>query len=143
MPPLIIIKNRDQAIVETNYFDTPHAKAGALYLSWNTRAARLLVPDNQKGILSELRGAREVLISRGPWTDQGGRDALELLWEDDSDTPFALHLAIEQSDRLLLDTDQGGGIWCSVWTRGGMKGRWPARYRRVTRIPCLQAWSEQ
>jgi len=68
MPPLIIIKNRDQAIVETNYFDTPHAKAGSIYLSWNTRAARLLVPDNQKGILSELRGAREVLISRGPWT---------------------------------------------------------------------------
>lgn len=143
MQPLIIIKNQGQAIVETNYFDIAHAQAGALYLSWNASAARLLVPDSQKQILRELRGAREVLISRGPWADQGNRDALELLWEDDSDNPFVLHLAIEQSDRLLLDTDQGSGIWCSVWTRGGMKGRWPARYRRVTRLPCLQAWSEQ
>ena len=74
MQPLIIIKNQGQAIVETNYFDSAHAQAGALYLSWNARAARLLVPDNQKQILRELRDAREVLISRGPWADQGNRD---------------------------------------------------------------------
>ncbi|MFZ1575956.1 MAG: hypothetical protein WAT36_12135 [Chromatiaceae bacterium] len=47
----------------------------------------MLIPDAQKAILRELRGAREVIVSRGPWVSQGGRDALELLWGDGSDGP--------------------------------------------------------
>jgi len=137
---LLEIRNRGQAILSTNYWDSDHAKAGYFYLSWNAGAGRLLVPDSQKATLRKMKGAREVIVSRGPWLDQGGREALELLWEDGSDSPFCIRLVAEQTDRLIPDTDQGGGFVVTAWTRGGLKGRWPGRYGVVTEIPCLQPW---
>lgn len=138
---MLTIENRGQAIAKTNYWDSDHAQAGYLYLTWNAGASRLLIPDSQKPMLREMKSAREVIVSRGPWSAQGGRDALELLWEDDSDAPFCLHLVAEQTDRLLPDTDQGGGFVITAWTRGGLKQRWPGRYRTVDQIPCLQPWT--
>ena len=138
---MITIQNRGQAILSTNYWDTPHARAGYLYLSWNASAGRLLIPDSQKPLLREMKAAREVIVSRGPWPEHGNREALELLFEDDSDAPFCLHLVSEQTDRLLPDTDQGGGFVIAAWTRGGLKQRWPGRYRRADQLPCLQPWS--
>lgn len=143
MPHLITINNRGQAILATDYWATPAAAAGYVFLSWNAGAGRVLIPDSRKSMLREMAGATEVIVSRGPWAEQNGREALELLWEDGSAAPFAIHLVAEQTDRLLPDTDQGGGFVIAAWTRGGLKGRWPGRYRRVDRLPCLAPWSEQ
>ena len=63
---MLEIRNQGQAILSTNYWDSDHAKAGYFYLSWNAGAGRLLVPDSQKATLREMKGAREVIISRGP-----------------------------------------------------------------------------
>jgi hypothetical protein len=139
---MFVIENRGQAIVSTNYWDSDHARAGLLYLSWNAGAGRLLIPDTQKALLREMRGAREVIVSRGPWIDQGAREGLELLWEDGSDSPFSVQLVTEQTDRLIPDAQQGGGFTVAAWTRGGLKGRWPGRYRVVERVPWLRAWEE-
>ena len=137
---MLEIRNQGQAITSTNYWDSDHAKAGYFYLSWNAGAARLLIPDNQKVALREMKTAHEVIISRGPWSDQGGRDALELLFEDGSDNPYSLLLVAEQCDRLIPATDQGGGFVVTAWTRGGVKGRWPGKYRVVPALPCLEPW---
>jgi len=139
---MLTIVNRGQAIESTNYWDTEHAQAGLFYLTWNAGAGRLLVPDPQKAAVREMRTAQYVIVSRGPWPDQGGRDALELLFEDGSDSPYCLHLSAEQTDRLLPETDQGGGFVITVWTRGGQKLRLPGKYRTVDVIPCLQPWSD-
>lgn len=138
---MILIRNKGQALEHTDYWQTEHAERGFLYLTWNAGCARVLVPDAAKPMLREMKGAREVIISRGPWVDQGNRDALELLWEDGSDTPFAVQLVAEQCDRLIPETDQGGRFAVAVWTRGGIKGRWPGRYRVVPALPCLQPWA--
>lgn len=137
---MLEIRNQGQAIASTNYWDSEHAQRGYFYLSWNAGAGRLLVPDRQKAALREMKGAREVIISRGPWTDHGGREALELLWEDGSDSPFSIHFVAEQCDRLIPDYQQGGGFVVTAWTHGGQKGRWPGRYRVVAEIPCLAPW---
>ncbi|MEA3641752.1 MAG: hypothetical protein VBE63_17705 [Lamprobacter sp.] len=137
---MFLIENRGQAITKTNFWDSEQATRGILYLTWNAGAGRLLVPDNQKAMLRELKGSQEVIVSRGPWPDQGGREALELLWEDGSDSPFCIHLVTEQTDRLIPEHQQGGGFVVTVWTRGGVKGRWPGRYRVVDEIPCLKPW---
>jgi hypothetical protein len=140
---MLTILNQGQAIRETNYLDSDHAQAGLCYLSWNAGAARLLVPDLSKHLLPWMKGGREVIVSRGPWTDQGGRDALELLWEDDTHSPPCLHLVAELTDRLIPDYQQGGGFVVTAWTRGGMEGRWPGKYRVVPQIPDLSHWSNQ
>jgi hypothetical protein len=139
---MIRIQNDGPALVWTDYWDTPHAGAGYFYLSWNAGTARLLVPDSQRPALAEMATAREVIISRGPWTDQGSRDALEVLFDDDGAAPFALHLPAEQSDRLLPDSDSGRRITVSAWTRAGQAGQWPGGYRRVRRIPWLESWGD-
>lgn len=89
-----------------------------------------------------MRGAKEVIVSRGPWIEQSRRDALELLWEDGSDNPFAVHLVAEQTDRLIPETDQGGGFAVSAWTRDGKRGEWPGKYRVVSEIPWLKPWED-
>lgn len=136
----IVIGNQAQQIVDTNYWETPQAASGYFYLSWNAGAARLLIPDNQKHILRETKKAKEVIISRGPWTEQGNRDAVELMWEDNSDAPFILILLAEQCDRMLPDTDQGRPFVVTAWTKAGQKARWPGKYRRVQGLPYLQPW---
>ena len=140
--PFITISNRGQAIEDTNYWDHPNAQAGYFYLSWTAGAARLLVPDNQKLSVREMRSAKYVIVSRGPWHDQGGREAVELLFEDESDCPYCLHLVAEQCDKLIPAAEQGGGFVMTVWTRGGLKLRLPAKYRMVDAIPCMKEWSK-
>lgn len=140
---MLQISNKGQAIASTNYWNGDHAKAGLLYLTWNAGAGRLLLPDSQKSMLPEMRSAKYVIVSRGPWTDQGGRDALELLFEDDTDSPFCVHLVAEQTDRLIPETEQGAEFVITVWTRGGEKLRLSGKYRTVETLPCLDKWSEQ
>jgi hypothetical protein len=41
------IKNDGPAIVSSNYWDTEYAQHGAVFLSVNVRAFRLLLPDAQ------------------------------------------------------------------------------------------------
>lgn len=134
---MIIIQNDGQRVLNTNYWISEHAEAGLFFLTWNACAGRLLVPDVQERALREMRGASMVIVSSGPWSEHGGRPALELLFEDGSDAPFCLHLVAEQTDRMLPDTNQGGGFVITAWTRRGEKGRWPGKFRRVAAIPCL------
>ena len=62
-----------------------------------------------------------VIISRGPWTEMGQPDGLELMWEDGSDAPFCIQMLPSQYDRLIPDTDQGGGFQVVAWTRAGVE----------------------
>lgn len=140
---MFIIENRGQAIHHTNYWQSDHAAAGYVYLSWNAGAARLLIPDSSTPMLKEMRGATEVIVSRGPWPEQGRAEAIELLWEDGSDTPFVIQLVAEQCDRLIPDAEQGGGFIVAAWSPAGIQGQWPGKYRRVDRLPCFQPWSDQ
>lgn len=136
------IVNDGQRIIETNYWDSEHAQAGLCFLSWNAGAARVLLPDLMlPAALKEMRTAKYVIVSRGPWVDQGGRDALEVLFEDGSDDPYCLHLVAEQSDRMLPEDNQGGGFVVTVWTRRGEQLRLDGKYRVVGKIPCLDPWS--
>ncbi len=137
-----IICNKGQAIASTNFWNSDYASEGLTYLSWNAGAGRLLLPDCQKPMLREMRSAKYVIVSHGPWSEQGGREALELLFEDGTDAPFCIHMSAEQCDRQMPVTEQGGGFYIAVWTRGGMKLRLPGKYREVNHIPYLKTWSE-
>jgi hypothetical protein len=138
----IIIENDGPRIRAANYWQTEWAQYGAFYLSLNAGAFRLLVPRAQEALLDEFRTGREVLISRGPWPAAQRADALEILFDDNTDDPFALHLGLEQIDRLPRATDAGREVIFSAWTfRGGeprLSYQAPCFYRLVPRLPCLQ-----
>lgn len=141
MTEFIHVENNGPDIIDTNYYDTPNAAAGYFYLSINAGAFRLLVPDSQVVLIDEFRTGKEVIVSRGPWPDQGRSDALELLFEDNSSSPYALHLVVEQCDRLPAYKDVGKKWVFSVWTRTGKVLGLPAYFRNVKQIPWLKPYT--
>jgi hypothetical protein len=136
----IQIANSGQAVKSTNYFDTVAAARGQFFLSWNAGAGRLLVPDSEKLTVREMRSADYVIVTSGCWSERGGITAVELLSEDNSDTPFVVTLPASQCDRMLPATDSGSAPYISVWTRGGQELRLPGRFRHGHELPCLMAW---
>ncbi|MBJ7543286.1 hypothetical protein [Rhodomicrobium udaipurense] len=134
------IDNDGPEIVSTDYFETPNARAGALFLSVNAGVFRLLVPPRLEYALCEMKTGREAIISRGPWPEMGRDDALELMFEDGTDNPFALHFGVEQIDRMPLREDEGrSGLICTVWTTGPTRRLiLPARYRRALTLPYMR-----
>ena len=139
---MLIIHNDGAVITGTNYWDSELAKEGLFYLSWNAGVGRLLVPNARRCDLREMSSAAYVIVSRGPWHERGGRDALELLFEDGSDSPYVIHLSVEQTDRMLPDGNQSRFV-ITVWQRDGNELQLPGRYRVVNTIPCLDPWSVQ
>lgn len=138
-------ENDGQNIVRTSYYNTAQAAKGYVHLSINAGAFRLLVPDRIIAEIEEWKTAREVIISRGPWPDENQSDALEILFEDGSDYPYALHIVSAQVDRMPRDADRDRRDqpprWIfAVWTRDGKELELPCRYRLVKRLPWLKAW---
>lgn len=142
---MIQIQNNDAEIVYTNYWDSQHAARGFFFLSINVGTFRLLVPDSMISEIAEWKRAEEVIISRGPWPEKMKADAIEILFEDYSDSPYAIHMLSDQVDRMPADTDRDRKgqppRWkFSAWTSNGKVLDFPCRYRIVKKIPCLKAW---
>lgn len=145
---MIIIENLGSDITGTNYWETEHAMRGLFFVSYSGGAFRLLVPGCQESLITEMAMAKVVVVSRGPWPKQNGRDAVEILFDDGTDYPFSLHLVAEQFEPKPLDTDRDRTgqppRWkLTVWTQDGKKKlELPCRYRFVKKIPCLKKFPE-
>jgi hypothetical protein len=141
------IANDGPRIVATNYWDTGQAAAGKIYLSCNAGAVRMLLPPALGHYVPEMKTARYAILSRGPWPALGRPEAVEILWEDESDSPFAQQFSPESFDLLPAEPPPGRGWVISVW--GPKQGRpqqlleRPCRWRRVKKIPCLKAWGQE
>lgn len=135
----IYVKNNGAEIAETNYFDTESASRGALYLSLNAGALRLLVPPALEKDIKEMKTGREVIVT---WGKLSGHDAVELMFEDDSDSPYALHIGINQTDRIPEGEDFGKGFQFLLYTRNGLELKLPARIRRGSELPYMQPWEK-
>jgi hypothetical protein len=136
----LTITNDGPRIVATNYWETDHARAGKMYCSVNAGAIRILVPPALAADVEDWNGCRYVIVSRGPWPDMARPDAVELLFEDFSNSPYCLHLSRESFD--LLPGDPGAKEWIiSAWLPGPTHVfERPAKWRRVKRLPWLKAW---
>lgn len=138
---MIEIQNNGPLILRTNYWQSSYARAGAVFLSCNAGAWRLLVPPKiAADLLQETRAATEVIFSRGPWPEKGRAEALEVMFEDSTDAPYTLHVGQEQWDVLLKPEEEGAPLRALIYTAGGLQRELPARYRRVPSIPCMQPW---
>ncbi|MBN9032568.1 MAG: hypothetical protein BGO05_24615 [Rhizobiales bacterium 63-7] len=139
---MLEIENDGQAILSTNYWTSDYAARGLAYLSWNAGAARLLVPAIKRTWLKEMQGAESVIVSIGPWSAARGKDGIELLFEDHSNSPFALHLSQEQTDRVLPAGEHGASFTVIVLCQGDDALYFPGLFRRVPAIPFLKPWKE-
>ena len=141
---MITIHNHGPLILSTNYWDSELTQAGKLWVSINAGAIRVLLPPQLYGMLSDMRTAKECILSRGPWLEQDAPDGVEILWDDGSDSPFALHLTPASFDMLPAEPAKGREWICSTWTsKDGKPHKSLERichWRRVPKIPCLLPW---
>jgi hypothetical protein len=136
---LILIANDGPLIKHTNYWQSEYFHSGYAILDWNAGTARLLLPDTMKPGLRDMATAKHVIISQGAMIQAGGREGIEILFEDLSDEPFTLTMSIEQVLRVPNEAVREN-FPLAIWTRGGLKQRHPAKFRRVTQLPCLKPW---
>ena len=148
MPDLIKIGNDGPELVSTNYWETENAKAGYAFLSINAGCWRLLVPKGKGIPIDDMKTGKVVLVTRGAWPEAGKQDALELLFEDYSDSPFCLIIGSDQVDRMPMDKDQDRPghkpNWkFAVYTEaGGKVYEAPARYRKAKKLPYMKEWMD-
>lgn len=113
-------ENTGSILLRTNYFDSREAEEGKFYLTWHAGAARLLVPDNQKQILSEMQSCKFVSISLLP-----DGDWLEIVFDDHSDDPFVIQITQEQTDVVITSNETCKAFPFSVYIRLGEKYFFP------------------
>jgi len=142
---LIHVSNHGPVITSTDYFDSELARAGKIFCSVNGGAIRVLLPPAAYGVLNDMRAGKECVLSRGPWPAERKADAVEILWDDGSDSPFVLHLTPESFDLLPAEPEPGREWICDVYVqKDGSPHRAvtrPCHWRRVSKIPCMEPWT--
>ena len=144
---LIEISNHGPLITATNYWQSDLAQAGKLICSVNAGAIRVLLPRSRYGDLNDMRPAAYCVLSRGPWPAEGRPEGIEIMWEDQSDAPYALHLTPESFVEALPGEPEAGREWVlSVWLAKDGKPHLAMQrvchWRRVPRIPWLKPWGK-
>jgi hypothetical protein len=127
----------------SNFWDSELAKEGALFVSINAKTFRVLVPDSLEKFIADMATAKMVVVSRGPWPEEGLDDAFEMLFDDESNQPMALHLTSKQFATLPAKSDAGRtDLFCSAWTKGPVLRVGPLKcaYRHSPMIPDLSSW---
>lgn len=140
------IKNNEKNIESTDYWRAQPAQAGKFFFSFNANSCRVLFPRIEKSVLQDMKAAHSITLSLGPAPLMGGRMAYEILFDDGTFNPYALHTTLEASDRIISQHEDGNALEISIWTEK-RKGkslktvcvfRRKGRFRVVSEIPCME-----
>lgn len=135
---LLSIENASKKIANTNFFDLEHAKAGYCYFSINAGCIRMLLPDSMHDLIPEMLTGKKIIVSRGPMPTLGKSDGFEILFDDYSDSPYAMHVGADQWDFVPKKTSK----WeFAVWTRQRCVLQKKCYYRVVPELPYLKPWT--
>lgn len=143
---MIVVENHGPLIITSNYWGSDLEAAGKFFVSVNAGAIRVLVPRTARAMIEESRSSKHVILSRGPWPEQRFAEAVEILFEDGTTSPFALHLALESFDNLPGEPPAGREWVLTLWdwkkTKPHKALERVCHWRRVARIPWLRPWGE-
>lgn len=136
----ISVANDGPIVKATNYWESTYAKTGHCFFSINAGCIRLLLSGKETPPLDDdiLTTTQYVIVTRGMYH---GQDGYEVLFEDNSSSPFAIHTLANQWDRLLPRSDSGRtGIPFHIYGNGGLLWKTTARFRMAPRLPYLRPW---
>jgi hypothetical protein len=141
---MIRFENHGPILIGSNFWESEECAAGKLTVSINAGAFRILLPPAMEPVIPDMQTARECLVSRGPWPAAGLPDAFEILFDDRTSGPYALHLAVESFGGLIPSDEWiAVPLILTVWT-GGRRGKprmvleRPCWYRRAPKLPYLK-----
>ena len=133
----VYFSNDGERLAATNYWQSPLARNGLYCMALNAGCLRLLVPSGRTGEVPEMTtGVREVVVTRGVLN---GKDSVEIMFEDDSDAPYSIHLQTKMVKPLWTADNEGSWFKFAIYTPDGMVAEFPCWLRRrVATLPCLQ-----
>ena len=136
----LTVANNGPEIIGTNYFRGEYAANGYYCLSMNAGVFRLMMPDSRRKDITKMQTARDIVVSCGCLSERDKADAIEILFHDGSNNPFALLLSVEQLDRLP-DDDADGSAEMLIYGSGlEVLLRQVCHYRLAKRLPCLRPY---
>ena len=139
---MLVIRNDNEKIAETNYWETELSQHGIFYMTLNAGYYRLLVPETDVNFVKEVLNASRVIISQGN-TDQldpPNDNAFEVVFEDGTDNPYALLMRRDNWDRNPAVEDTGWNGKMAIYYKTYKE---PVLlfdkvfYRRVDTLPCF------
>ena len=145
----LMINNDGPAIIDTNFWDSEWSRLGLIYISSNGGAIRMLVPNSLRAAIAEMeKGTRHVIASYlKNHLVRPDQLALEMLFEDGSDSPYAFHTPPGTFDRYPVPEDSNRVWRATVWEhkdgRPSMRLDLPLYIRTVYNLPCLQPWNSE
>jgi hypothetical protein len=138
----IVTTNDGPLIISSTYWGSDYDQAGKVFASVNAGTIRILLPRTMHQLALECQGAEYAILSRGPWWEKRLDDAIEIVWEDHSDSPYALHLSPSSFDQMPVEPPAGRQWRIAVWELVAGQPRraceHPCHYRRVPHLPWLQ-----
>lgn len=99
---MIIFRNNEKNIVETNYFNSELEKHGIMFCSVNAKCFRFLIPqkhisgDSGQKIIREMRTGKKVLINIED-------NVYTFKFDDGSETPYTIELNDKCFDRCVTE----------------------------------------
>jgi len=139
--------NKGPVVVSSSYWGSHHEQEGYYYLTPNAGWLRLLCP-RACGEIGEMATGKIVgmtfgivrsIIKAGMVV---GKEMIEIMFDDQTASPFVLYLDVELMERSPASGDFGRKLKMSVWEdRRGKPHRILARtcYLRRADLPCLRA----
>jgi hypothetical protein len=141
---IVEVHNHGPLITSTTYWGSEAEAAGKFFASVNAGAIRLLVPRIHRPVIEEFRTCKYVVLSRGPWPRMRLPEAVELLLEDGTESPYALQLSPESFDLLPAEPEAGREWTITVWDEKKGKAHKAVErvchWRRVPSLPWLKPW---
>ncbi len=147
-PNFIAVINDGPDIKSSNYWENELAANGIIFCSVNGGAIRVCLPPDLYRWVPDIQTATEVVLSRGPWPAMGQAEAVEILYDDGSDSPYVMFLGRSSFAEGLPAKPPPGRKWnLSVWVKeDGLIRKVldsACYWRTVPSIPCLKAWRER
>jgi hypothetical protein len=107
---------------------------------------RVLLPPAHYGVLADMRAAQYCVLSRGPWPAEHKLEAIEIMWDDGSDSPFALHLTPDSFDLLPAEPEAGREWTLAVYVAKDARPHKALErrcyWRRAPHLPWMKPWKD-
>jgi len=141
--PLMVRMGISGFPLETTYFDTEMCAKGFYHLVHNNGKYFLFLPKWKEKVLQEMQTGKQVIITRG--SHEGKKDSFEIMFDDETETPFSVLIRDEQFTRLSpLKEGWHGTLYVYSGDIDECRLIFPYVYYRITdNLPCLEPVKEE
>ena len=122
-------------IDKSNFWDSCTEAEEAFFLNIEDKNVNLLMFSSNTQVIKEIEAATAVIVTQGKLE---GKDTYEVLFEDNSDTPFVVMIDLETQSNKEKKAQIKDAITLTVWDNKREYTKMPMRFRKRDELPSLE-----